>query len=158
MPIEAARSNESSFADLAMVKLARVPQLFVFDGVINPASGLDSAYNPGLLRTLSRLPDVERSKAPSSRHGPLTSNGDYVMGAAPSPTAEASVGGLDSPRTPSRSSRDEWSSPKGGRSRDRCGPVRKALGDQLGEEMVGRVTNSKNSSASSNRTSRSRFM
>ena len=48
--IEAARSTESSFADF--VASSHVPQLFVFDGVINPGIGLNSAYNPALLRTL----------------------------------------------------------------------------------------------------------
>ena len=56
--IEAARSTESSYTDF--VTASHVPQLFVFDGVINPGIGLDSAYNPSLLRTLSHLPHVER--------------------------------------------------------------------------------------------------
>ena len=56
--IAAARSTESSFSDFAAS--SHVPDLFVLDGVINPAIGLDSAYNPALLRTLSHLPHVER--------------------------------------------------------------------------------------------------
>ena len=69
--IEAARSTESSFADL--VTSSHVPQLFVFDGVINPGIGLDSAYNPGLLRKLSHLPDVERVESTVELNmGPLT--------------------------------------------------------------------------------------
>ncbi len=47
--IAAARSTESSFSDY--VAASHIPNLFVLDGVINPAIGLDSAYNPDLLRT-----------------------------------------------------------------------------------------------------------
>src|ERR1700677_1119662 len=92
--IEAARSTESSFADL--VTSSRVPPLFVFDGVITPGIGLDSAYNPGLLRTLSHLPDVERVESTVELNmGPLTTSGQPLTNSAISPTAEASVGGLD---------------------------------------------------------------
>ena len=42
--VAAARSTESSFSDF--VASSHVPQLFVFDGVINPGIGLNSAYNP----------------------------------------------------------------------------------------------------------------
>ncbi len=89
--IEAARSTESSFADY--VAASHVPQLFVFDGVINPGIGLDSAYNPKLLRTLSHLPDVERVESTVELNiSPLTARGQPL---ATSPNAEASVGGLD---------------------------------------------------------------
>ncbi len=47
--VAAARSTESSFSDY--VASSHVPNLFVLDGVINPAIGLNSAYNPVLLRT-----------------------------------------------------------------------------------------------------------
>src|ERR1700733_12541681 len=56
--IAAARSTESSFSDY--VVRSHTPNLYVLDGVINPGIGLDSAYNPALLRTLARLPHVER--------------------------------------------------------------------------------------------------
>ena len=72
--IEAARSTESSFADF--VASSHVPELFVFDGVINPGIGLNSAYNPTLLRTLSHLPHVERVESTVELNmGPLTSRG-----------------------------------------------------------------------------------
>ena len=54
--VAAARSTESSFSDY--VASSHVPQLYVLDGVINPAIGLDSAYNATLLKTLSHLPHV----------------------------------------------------------------------------------------------------
>ena len=63
---------------------SRVPQLFVFDGVINPGIGLDSAYNPKLLRKLSHLPDVERVESTVELNmGPLTAQGQPLRAALP---------------------------------------------------------------------------
>ena len=91
--VAAARSTESSFADY--VTSTHVPGLFVLDGVINPAIGLDSAYNPALLRKLSRLPHVERVESTVELNmGPLTPQGHPVLATSGIP-AEASVGGLD---------------------------------------------------------------
>src|SRR5580693_1184563 len=56
--VAGARSTESSFSDY--VAVSHVPNLFVLDGFINPSIGLNSAYNPGLLRKLAELPHVER--------------------------------------------------------------------------------------------------
>jgi hypothetical protein len=92
--LEAARSTESSFADF--VASSHVPQLFVFDGVINPGIGLNSAYNPKLLRKLSHLPHVERVESTVELNlGPLTARGLPMANSAIAPTAEATVGGLD---------------------------------------------------------------
>ncbi|HTU38298.1 MAG TPA: FtsX-like permease family protein [Acidimicrobiales bacterium] len=89
--IAAARSTESSFARYAAA--SHVPQLFVLDGVINPAIGLDSGYNPALLRTLSHLPHVERVESQVELNmGPL-SPGNHPLPTS-SLDAEASVGGL----------------------------------------------------------------
>src|ERR1700733_9388686 len=82
--IETARSTGSSFADF--VASSHVPQLFVFDGVINPGIGLNSAYNPALLRTLSHLPDVERVESTVELNlGPLTHAGKPLPEQASSP-------------------------------------------------------------------------
>ncbi len=55
--VAAARSTQSSPSDYTAS--AHVPPLYVFDGVINPSIGLDSAYNPSLLKKLSQLRYVE---------------------------------------------------------------------------------------------------
>jgi len=56
--IEAARSTESSFVDFAAS--TKSSDLGVFDGVYNPAIGLKSGYNAGLLRKLAHLPHVKK--------------------------------------------------------------------------------------------------
>jgi hypothetical protein len=90
--VAAARSTESSFSDL--LASSHVPQLYVFDGVINPAIGLNSAYNPALLRTLSHLPHVERVASKVELNvGPLSSKGQPLL--TQSIATEASVNGLD---------------------------------------------------------------
>ncbi len=144
--IEAARSTESSFADL--VTSSHVPQLFVFDGVINPGIGLDSAYNPGLLRTLSRLPDVERVESTVELNmGPLTPNGQPLTNAAISPTAEASAGGLDFTEDPLEIVDGRMVDPRKADEVVIDAASAKALGYHLGEEIpVGWVTNSQGSS------------
>jgi ABC-type antimicrobial peptide transport system permease subunit len=91
--VAAARSTESSFSDF--VASTHIPQLFVFDGVINPGIGLDSAYNPALLHQLSRLPHVEHVESTVELNmGPMTPNGHPITAASGTP-AEATVGGLD---------------------------------------------------------------
>ncbi len=148
--IEAARSTESSFADL--VTSSHVPQLFVFDGVINPGIGLDSAYNPPLLRTLSHLPDVQRVESTVELNlGPLTPSGQPLTNSAIAPTAEASVGGLDFSEDPVKI--------VDGRMVDRRkadevvidAASAKTLGYHLGQEIpVGWVTNGQTSSGNFN--------
>jgi hypothetical protein len=92
--VAAGRSTESSFTDYAAA--SHVPQLFVIDGVINPGIGLDSAYNPALLRELARLPHVTHVASQVELNmGPLTRGGHPVTSAADNGAAEASVNGLD---------------------------------------------------------------
>jgi hypothetical protein len=91
--IAAARSTESSFSDY--VVRSHTPNLYVLDGVINPGIGLDSAYNPALLRTLARLPHVERvASTVELNMGPLNRQGKPIPSTSGLP-AEASVNGLD---------------------------------------------------------------
>ena len=148
--IEAARSTESSFADL--VTSSHVPQLFVFDGVINPGIGLDSAYNPGLLRTLSHLPDVERVESTVELNmGPLTPSGQPLTNSAISPTAEASVGGLDFTEDPLEIVDGRMVDPRQADEVVIDAASAKTLGYHLGEEIpVGWDTNAQTSSGNFN--------
>ena len=148
--IEAARSTESSFADL--VTSSHVPQLFVFDGVINPGIGLDSAYNPGLLRTLSHLPDVERVESTVELNmGPLTPSGQPLTNSAISPTAEASVGGLDFTEDPLEIVDGRMVDPRQADEVVIDAASAKTLGYHLGEEIpVGWETNAQTSSGNFN--------
>ena len=148
--IEAARSTESSFADF--VASSHVPQLFVFDGVINPYIGLDSAYNPKLLRTLSHLPDVERVESTVELNmGPLTPRGLPLANSAISPTAEASVGGLDFTEDPITVTDGRTVDPHQADEVVIDAASAKALGYHLGEEIpVGWVTNAQSSSGNFN--------
>ena len=144
--IEAARSTESSFADL--VASSRVPQLFVFDGVINPGIGLDSAYNPRLLRTLSRLPDVKRVESTVELNlGPLTAQGKPLPEQATSPTADASVGGLDFNEDPTKIVDGRMVNPHAADEVVLDAASAKTLGYHVGEEIpVGWVTNAQTTS------------
>ena len=148
--IEAARSTESSFADL--VTSSHVPQLFVFDGVINPGIGLDSAYNPRLLRTLSHLPDVERVESTVELNmGPLTPSGQPLTNSAISPTAEASVGGLDLTEDPLEIVAGRMVDPRKTNEVVIDAASAKKLGYHLGEEIpVGWATNAQTSSGNFN--------
>jgi MacB-like periplasmic core domain/FtsX-like permease family len=92
--IVAARSTGSSFTDL--VNAEHVPQLFVADGTIDPAIGLDNAYNPALVDKLAHLPFVERVGSEVELNGgPLSSTGQPLPETSSSPNAEASVNGLE---------------------------------------------------------------
>ena len=139
--IEAARSTDSSFADF--VASSHVPQLFVFDGVINPGIGLDSAYNPALLRTLSHLPHVERVESTVELNlGPLTAAGKPLPEPAIVPAAEASVGGLDFNEDPVAITEGRMVDPRKADEVVVDAASAKALGYHLGEEIpVGWVTN-----------------
>ncbi|MFI5034974.1 MAG: FtsX-like permease family protein [Acidimicrobiales bacterium] len=55
--LAAARSTESSMFELA--KVDNVADLYALDGYYNPSVGLQSGYNPGLLRTIRGLPHVQ---------------------------------------------------------------------------------------------------
>ena len=131
-------STESSFADL--VAGSHVPQLSVFDGVINPGIGLDSAYNPDLLRTLSHLPYVERVESTVELNmGPLSAQGKPL---AISPTAEASVGGLDFNEDPISISQGRMVDPRKADEVVIDAASAQELGDHVGEEIpVGWETN-----------------
>ncbi len=148
--IEAARSTESSFSDL--VTASHVPQLYVFDGVINPGIGLDSAYNPTLLRTLSHLPHVERVESTVEINlGPLTRRGTELPESASSPNAEASVGGLDYNEDPVAITQGRMADPRNPDEVVLDAASAKALGYHLGEEInVGWVTNTQVSSGDFN--------
>ncbi len=90
--VAAARSTESSFTDYAAA--SHVPQLYVVDGVINPGIGLDSAYNPALLRRLAHLPHVAHvASTVELNMGPLSRTDHPLLNS--SIPAEASVNGLD---------------------------------------------------------------
>jgi hypothetical protein len=148
--IEAARSTQSSFADF--VASSHVPQLFVFDGVINPDIGLNSAYNPSLLRTLSHLPHVERVESTVELNmGPLTARGQPLPNSAIAPTAEASVGGLDFNEDPITVTDGRMVDPYQPDEVVIDAASAKALGYHLGEEIsVGWVTNAQTSSGNFN--------
>ena len=149
--IEAARSTESSFADF--VASSHVPQLFVFDGVINPGIGLNSAYNPSLLRTLSHLPDVERVESTVELNlGPLTRTRGSRCRSKPRPRPPRPAwAGWTSTRTPSPSRRGGWSTPA--RRTRSCvdAASAKELGYHVGEKIpVGWVTNAQTQSGNFN--------
>ncbi len=148
--IEAARSTDSSFADF--VTSSHVPQLFVFDGVINPGIGLNSAYNPELLRTLSHLPDVERVESTVELNmGPLTRSGKPLPESVLSPTAEASVGGLDFNEDPITVTDGRIVDPHRADEVVVDAASAKALGYHLGEKIpVGWVTNAADPSGNFN--------
>ena len=145
--VEAARSTESSFADF--VASSRVPQLFVFDGVINPGIGLDSAYNPKLLRTLSHLPDVERVESTVELNmGALNARGQPLT---TSPTAEATVGGLDVNEDPLAITDGRVVDPHKADEVVLDAASAKALGYHVGDKIpVGWVTNTQTTSNSFN--------
>ncbi len=116
--IAAARSTESSFTDY--VAASHVPQLAVLDGVINPGLGLNSAYNPALLRKLSHLPHVAKVASEVELNmGPITSTNHPAL--TPTISSEASVGGLGLHRGPSHHALGPAArSPQGRRVRDGC--------------------------------------
>ncbi len=90
-------STESSYSDL--VASSHVPDLFVLDGVINPAVRLNSAYNTTLLPKLSHLPHVDGSPSTVELNlGPLTPKGTPLPPSL-SIAADASVNGLYFTRT-----------------------------------------------------------
>lgn len=73
----AAQSTESSLTQLA--RYENVADVYILDGYFNPSVGLESGYNPGLLRTISRLPhvrdvhsEVGLSLGPVTRAGVIT--------------------------------------------------------------------------------------
>ncbi len=148
--IEAARSTESSFTDF--VASSHVPQLFVFDGVINPGIGLDSAYNPGLLRRLAHLPHVERVESTVELNmGPLAPGGRGLPLTTSSATAEATVGGLDMNEDPLSISHGRMVDPHKADEVVIDAASAKALGYRVGEKIgVGWVTNSQTASGNFN--------
>ena len=157
--IEAARSTESSFTDL--VASSRVPQLFVFDGVINPGIGLDSAYNPRLLRDAvapaRRGAGREHGRA---QPGPADPPGEAVARAGyfPRRRGECRRTRLQRGSHQNRRRADGRSS-RGGRGRARCGqrqdvglPRRRGDPGGMGDQR------SRPRPATSTRTDRSRFI
>jgi hypothetical protein len=91
--IEAARTTASSFTDFAAN--THTPDLSVLDGVYNPQLGLNSAYNPALLRTLSRLPHVAGVESSVALNlGPINANSTPTA-ASEGTTGTGTVNGLD---------------------------------------------------------------
>jgi hypothetical protein len=75
--IAAARTTESSPADFATS--TDTPDLFVLDGFYNPEIGLNSAYNPTLLRKIAHLPHVEKVESEVGINaGPVTKDGESL--------------------------------------------------------------------------------
>ena len=129
----AARSTESSFSDL--VASSHVPDLFVLDGVINPAIGLNSAYNPALLRKLSHLPHVERvADTLELNLGPLTPKGTPLP-ASLSIAADASVNGLGFTEDPVAITQGRMADPHQAGELVLDAAIAKAFGYHLGEEI-----------------------
>jgi len=90
--IAAARTTESSFVDFALSTNA--PDLFVLDGVYNPAIGLHAGYNATLLRQIAHLPHVKKVESQVGINvGPLTQN-DEPLGVSNGIGATGSVNGL----------------------------------------------------------------
>ena len=138
--VAAARSTESSPADYATS--AHLPQLFVLDGVINPGIGLDSAYNPELLKTLSRLRHVDHVESTVDLNmGPLNSKGQPLAGGNSSP-GKASVGGLDFTEDPAVIIEGRMANPHKADEFILDAQTAKAFGYHVGEEIsVGWLTN-----------------
>ncbi len=90
--IAAARTTESSFVDFAIS--TNTPDLFVLDGVFNPAIGLHAGYNPTLLRKIAHLPHVHSVESQVGINaGPLTKN-DQPVAISNGIGATGSVNGL----------------------------------------------------------------
>jgi ABC-type antimicrobial peptide transport system permease subunit len=90
--IEAARTTESSPLDFAAS--THTPDLFVLDGFYNPAIGLNSGYNPKLLRTIAHLPHVEKVESEVGINaGPVEKNGEPLP-ASDGTGPDGSVDGL----------------------------------------------------------------
>ncbi len=136
----AARSTESSFSDL--VVSSHVPDLFVLDGVINPAIGLNSAYNPALLQKMSRLPHVERvADTLELNLGPLTPKGKPLPASLSIP-ADASVNGLYFTEDPAAITQGRMADPHKAGEVVIDAATAKAFGYHLGEEIpIGWETN-----------------
>jgi hypothetical protein len=142
--VAAARSTESSFTDYVI--RSHVPNLYVFDGVINPTIGLNSAYNPALLRTLSTLPYVQRVASTVQLNlGPVNPSGIPLQLA--SLQEEASVNGLDFTANPLSIASGRMADPRRADEFVIDAASAKALGYHLGQEVpIGWETNTQASS------------
>ncbi len=145
--IAAARSTESSFSDY--VAASHVPQLYVLDGVINPGIGLDSAYNPRLLATLSHLPHVVRvASTVELNMGPISTTNHPLP--TSSIAAEASVGGLDYTEDPFTVTEGQPPDPHNANEFGIDAAAAKALGYHLGQRVrMGWLTNAQTTSGNS---------
>ena len=144
--VAAARSTESSFSDY--VASSHVPQLYVFDGVINPAIGLDSAYNAPLLKTLSHLPHVRGvASTVELNMGPTSRAGQPLPNSAGAPPAEASVSGLDFTEDPLVITEGRMLDPHNADEVVMDAASAKALGYHVGQEIpVGWLSNAQTES------------
>jgi hypothetical protein len=88
--LAAARSTESSMVQLA--RTDHVADLYILDGFYNPSVGLESGYNPGLLRTIRQLPHVAAvTSEVGISVGPMTAGGHI----APNSEGLSSYGSVD---------------------------------------------------------------
>lgn len=92
--IAAARRTQSSFA--TYLASTNPSDLGVGTAVLNPAAGLDTGYNPGLVRTIAHLPHVERvSTSVGIDVLPVAPNGAPVNDAYFPATAGNGLGSVD---------------------------------------------------------------
>ena len=90
--IAAARTTESSPGDFAAS--TNTPDLFLLDGFYNPGIGLNSGYNPALLRKIARIPHVEKVESlVGINAGPVGKN-DEPLPVSDGVGANGSVDGL----------------------------------------------------------------
>lgn len=130
--VAAARTTQSSFTDYVVSN--HVPNLYVLDGFINPGIGLDSAYNPALLRTLSRLPHVERVASTLELNlGPLNRRGEPTLAAGV--PGVGSVNGLDFTEDPVHITEGRMANPRRADEFVLDAADAKAFGFHLGEKI-----------------------
>ena len=115
----------------------------MFDGVINPAIGLNSAYNAPLLKTLSHLPHVRRvASTVELNMGPTSRAGQPLPNNAGAPPAEASVDGLDLTEDPLVITEGRMLDPHNADEVVIDAASAKALGYQVGQEIpIGWLSN-----------------
>jgi hypothetical protein len=144
--VAAARSTQSSFSDY--VASSHVPDLYVLDGVVNPTIGLDSGYNPALLRKLSRLPHVARVESRVELDmGPVLPNGQPVPNHASS-SARGTVDGLDVTEDPVTISQGRMADPKRADEFVLDAASARSYGYHLGEKIpIGWLSNAQSNSS-----------
>ena len=151
--VAAARSTESSFSDY--VAASHVPQLFVLDGVINPAIGLDSAYNPDAAADSCHTCPTSNGSASTVElnMGPLTPRGRPLPASNGIP-ADASVNGLYFTEDPVAITEGRMPDPHKADEFVLDAATAKAFGYHVGEEVpIGWLTNAQANSGNSRASS-----